>query len=137
MPAPSGGAIMPSPTKKGLVMAFVQSASKQGRAVREPFVARGREDLFRQLCAVIHVLAPRWDENGSATILVIGPGLTRALVKSTFDEICEQHHVVGIELRFQEREGTPLRAIFRPARSAGARESATRPGNNPRLPALT
>ena len=118
-------------------MALVQSASKQGRAVREPFVARGREDLFAQLCAVIHILAPRWAENGSATILIIGPGLTRALVQSTFDEICEHHHVVGIELRFQEREGKPLRAIFRPSRSAEARESTRRPGSDPRLPALT
>ena len=75
------------------------------------------------MCAVVFDLAPRWGDKGAA-IVVRSSLLTRAAVQSVFDEISEKYHVAGIGLRFDQRDGRPLHAIFEPlgrTNSHGAR----------------
>jgi hypothetical protein len=52
--------------------------------------------------------------------------ITRADVQSAFDEISEQYHVAGIELRFDQQNGGPLQAIFEPI----DRRNTSRCGNS-------
>jgi hypothetical protein len=126
-------------------MMVVHSASQQGSIGHESLEARSRQEIFRQICAVVFDVAPRWRwSDGDAAIVVTSPLLTRADVQSAFDEISEKYHVAGIGLRFEEQAGGPLRAIFEPidrtfsprALQPGlARRSLTRraPTNAPRL----
>jgi hypothetical protein len=94
-------------------MAPLHSATKHGSAGDEPLEARSRQEVFRQMSAVVFDLAPRWGDKGAA-IVVRSSLLTRAAVQSVFDEISEKYHVAGIRLRFDQRDGWPLHAIFEP-----------------------
>ena len=76
--------------------------------------ARTRHELLCEICAVIFGLAPAWTDDSSSAKLVV-TRLTRADVRSAFDEIGEKFHVGGIDLRFAEQEDGHLQAIFQPA----------------------
>ncbi len=76
--------------------------------------ARSRRELFHETCAIVFDLAPAWSTGGAATVVLSDPLLTRALVRSAFDEISEKFRVTGISLRFDEQEAGGLRAIFEP-----------------------
>jgi hypothetical protein len=125
-------------------MMRTHSASKQGSIGHEPLKARSRREIFRHICAVVFDVAPRWGDaiDAGAAIVVTSSPLTRADVQSAFDEISEQYHVAGIDLRFDQQNGGPLQAIFEPIdRSdphralppALARRSLTREGSDQRL----
>ena len=76
------------------------------------FSAGSRQELFERICAVVLDIAPNWCEEDRAVIVITNPRLSRADVQSVFDMVDEKYHLVGIELRFDQPDGEPLRAIF-------------------------
>ncbi len=97
-------------------MVLVHPASKQTRSGRVPLEARSRPEIFRQTCAVVFDLAPRWGYEGDegAVLVLTSPLLTRADVQSAFDAISDEYHVAGIDLRFDVQADGSLQAIFEP-----------------------
>jgi hypothetical protein len=78
----------------------------------ERLYARTRQDLVERICTVVLDIAPNWCEEDRAVIVITNPRLSRADVQSVFDMVDEKYHLVGIELRFDQPDGEPLRAIF-------------------------
>jgi hypothetical protein len=78
----------------------------------ERLSAGSRQELFERICTVVLDIAPKWCEEDRAVIVVTNPRLSRADVQSVFDVVDEKYHVVGIELRLDQPDGEPLRAIF-------------------------
>ena len=94
--------------------------------------ARARREVILRTCVVVLELAETWGDEG-AVELVMRPPLTRADVRSAFDEVSEKFRVGGIDLCFEEHESAPRRAIFRAhtrSRVSGSR-GATRGGAHP------
>ena len=73
--------------------------------------ARSRREIFRRTCAVVLDSAQTWGDEGVA-IVAMSPTLTRADVRSAFDQISEKFCVTGIDLRFDEHESGRLQAVF-------------------------
>jgi hypothetical protein len=93
-------------------MPFLKRELRYSLTGLEPLVALSRHELFQHLCTVVFDLAPGWEEGDSAIVVVASPPLTRADVRSIFDQIREKYHVVGIEVFLDEPDDEPLRAIF-------------------------
>ena len=94
--------------------------------------ARARREVILRTCVVVLDLAQTWGDEGTA-VVVMHPPLTRADVRSAFDEVSEKFRVGGIDLCFEEHESGPRRAIFRAhsrSRVSGSR-GATRGGRAP------
>jgi hypothetical protein len=97
-------------------MVLVHPASQQTQSGRVLLEARSRPEIFRQTCAVVFDLAPRWGDelDERAVIVLTSPLLTRADVQSAFDAISDEYHVAGIDVRFDEQDDGSLQAIFEP-----------------------
>ena len=73
--------------------------------------ARSRRDVIVRTRAVVLDLAQTWGDEGAAVVVMHSP-LTRADVRSAFDEVSEKFRVGGIDLCFEEHESGRLQAIF-------------------------
>ena len=73
MTAGSGASTFHWPTEREVeAMVLVHPASKQTQSGRVLLEARSRPEIFRQTCAVVFDLAPRWGDEG-AVIVLTGP----------------------------------------------------------------
>jgi hypothetical protein len=100
-------------------MSLVRSVPRQGSPVQTPLRARTRRELFQNICAVVFELAPEWDGEGGARIVLSHPHLTRADVEITFDAISEKYRVEGISLAVREQPSGGLEATLVEHSSSG------------------
>jgi hypothetical protein len=89
-------------------MSLVRSVPRQGSPVGRLLRARSRRELFQNICTVVFEMAPRWDGEGGARIVLSDPLLIRADVETAFDVISEKYNVEGIRLEFREQAGGDL-----------------------------
>jgi hypothetical protein len=81
----------------------------------QPVIVSSRQELFHQICKIVHEIAPSWrveDVGGSAVIILTNPQLGCTDVQSIFDEIAEKYHVAGIGLHFDKPGGWPVHVTF-------------------------
>jgi hypothetical protein len=79
--------------------------SARPRGGSEQLVADSRQELLRQIRAVVLDVAPDWRPAGFATIMLTSTSLGLSDVRAAFDEIDERYHVEGIDLSVEERGG--------------------------------
>ena len=82
--------------------------AEAGQSCSDAAAARTRRELFQNICTVVFELAPRWDGDGGARIVLSDRHLTRADVEITFDAISEKYRVAGISLDVREQAGGGL-----------------------------
>ena len=93
-------------------MALTHSVTSKGRVAHEALEARSRRELLRLTRQVVTFTAPRWRNDGVVSIVVRDPALTKADIRSAFDEIHEKLHVDRVALRVDDRERRGLLAVF-------------------------